>query len=223
MSGIESGASAKRRSPRTHGPPWPGRARDLRPCHPPVRRTRLLRHHPPAHRRRRRPHRPGIYHYVKSKDDLLSRLLAEYTEDSASQINTIAGRTDLDSPSRLREIVALLARRQGEHAARFRLIIRSEGDLRDALATRYEKSRRAVLRTVDARVAALGILGMVNCVAWWFDADHNDDLDAISNQLADTAVAGLRDASGRQAVNGPHAAIAAIRAKVDRLERTPHS
>ncbi|MTD53199.1 TetR/AcrR family transcriptional regulator [Amycolatopsis pithecellobii] len=239
MSGIESGASGKRRSPE----------RTVR--HGLVEQeifdhaTRLfaergfsgttLQHIADAVGLTR----PGIYHYVKSKDDLLSRLLAEYTEDSATQINAIAARTDLDSPSRLREIVTLLARRQGEHAARFRLIIRSESDLPNTLATRYEQSRHAVLRslatvidrgitegafrTVDARVAALGILGTVNWVAWWFDPDHNDNLDAISHQLADTAVAGLLDVSGRQPVDGPHAAIAAIRAQVDRLERTLRS
>lgn len=179
--------------------------------------------------------RPALYHYVSSKDDLLAKLVAEITEDSAVSIEAIARRTDLDSPARLREITASLARRQGDHAARFRLLIRSEADLPDTVAATHAEGRRAVLRslataiergiadgsfrTVDARVAALGILGQVNWIAWWFNPD-SDNLDAISTQLADTAVAGLLDTHGAPAIEGPHAAIAAIRSTLDRLERT---
>lgn len=179
--------------------------------------------------------RPALYHYVKSKDDLLARLLEQFTEDTAAGIDAISSRAGLDSPQRLREIVELLARRQGEYATRFRLIIRSEGDLPEPLALRYADNRRAVLRSlatavdrgiaegsfraVDARVAALGILGTVNWVSWWFNADGGDDLEAICRQLADTAVAGLLDPSGKQGIEGPHAAIAAIRGQIDRLEK----
>lgn len=182
--------------------------------------------------------RPALYHYVKSKDDLLGRLVAEVTEDSAASIDAIARRPDLDSSGRLREIVASLARRQGEHASRFRLIIRSEADLPEPVAATHAANRRAILRslatvidrgvadgtfrTIDARVAALGILGMVNWVAWWFNPAGDDNLDAISAQLADSAVAGLLDASGR-GEGGPQAAIAAMRANLDRLERTLRS
>jgi AcrR family transcriptional regulator len=180
--------------------------------------------------------RPALYHYVKSKEDLLARLVAEITEDSAASIRAIARRTDLDSPGRLREIVASLARRQGEHAARFRLIIRSEADLPAAVAEKHAKDRRAVLRSlatvidrgieegvfrpIDARVAALGILGTVNWVAWWFNPDSDDNLDLISAQLADTAVAGLLDSHAGAGLDGPEAAIAAIRSHVDRLEKS---
>ncbi|MDI9978936.1 TetR/AcrR family transcriptional regulator [Rhodococcus sp. IEGM 1307] len=183
--------------------------------------------------------RPALYHYVSSKDDLLARLIAEIIEDSAATIDAITRRTDFDSSTKLREIVASLARRQGDHAVRFRLIIRSEADLPDPVAAVYAESRRAVLRSlataiergvadgsfraVDARVAALGILGMVNWVSWWFNPDGNDSLDAICTQFADTALAGLLDPSGGRAIEGPHDAIKAIRSNLDRLEKTLRS
>ena len=179
--------------------------------------------------------RPALYHYVKSKEDLLGRLVAEITEDSAASIEAIVRHTELDSAGLLREVVATLARRQGEHAARFRLIIRSEADLPEEVAATHVENRRAILRSlatlidhgiadgsfrpVDARVAALGILGMVNWVAWWFNPASEDNLDAISAQLADSAVAGLLDVNG-SGVEGPRAVIAAMRANLDRLERT---
>lgn len=178
--------------------------------------------------------RPALYHYVKSKDDLLAKLVAEITEDSAASIDAMSRRADLASPAMLREIVLWLAHHQGSHAARFRLIIRSEADLPPEVAATHAENRRAVLRslataidrgvadgsfrTVDARVAALGILGMVNWIAWWYNPDGKDDLDAISVQIADTAVAGLIESNGGQMIEGPHAAIAAIRGNLDRLE-----
>jgi AcrR family transcriptional regulator len=185
--------------------------------------------------------RPALYHYVKSKEDLLARLVAELTEDPAAFIDDTGRRPGLDSPARLREIVTSLARRQAEHATRFRLIIRSEADLPEPVASLYAESRRAVLRSltaviangvadgsfraVDPRIAALGILGTVNWIPWWHRPGSADDLDAVSAQFAETAVAGLvattaPSAGAAATPDGPRAALAAVRADLDRLEAT---
>lgn len=121
---------------------------------------------------------------------------------------------------------------------RSRLLIRSEADPPEAVAATHAEGRRAVLRLlataiergiadgsfrmVDARIAALGILGQVNWMAWWFNSD-TDDLDAISIQLAEAAVAGIVDHEGRPVADGPHATTAALRSHLDRLERTLRS
>src|SRR5687768_3279860 len=63
--------------------------------------------------------RPALYHYVKSKDDLLARLVAEVTVVAATDIAKIARRGELSATQRLRDIVRFMARRQGEQGERF--------------------------------------------------------------------------------------------------------
>lgn len=179
--------------------------------------------------------RPALYYYVRSKDELLARLVTAITQDAATHIRAIARRTDLDAAQKVYEVVRTNALRQGKNSAPFQLLIRSEANLPDTIAATHVEGRRAVLqwltgiveegikagtfRPVDSRVAALGLLGMTNWVAWWFNADHGDDLDAICQQLGDFAVAGLTLGSeNRGPVDSPSAAIKMIRADLLRLE-----
>ena len=76
-----------------------------------------------------------------------------------------------------------VALNQARNPERFRLLIRSEAELPEKLARVYDEGRRRVLREfisvveegvragvvrpVDARVAALGVIGLCNWVAWW--------------------------------------------------------
>ena len=179
--------------------------------------------------------RPALYYYVKSKDELLAKLVAEITEGSAAGITAIARRADLDPATKLHAIMTTSVQRQAQYAARFRLLIRSEAELPDDLARAHEAGRRAVLkvvarvidqgieegvfRPVDARIAALGLLGMNNWVAWWFQPDGNDDAETIASQLAGMAVAAVRSRDQEPAAAGPAGVLQQIRQDLDRLER----
>lgn len=183
--------------------------------------------------------RPALYHYVNNKNEILERLVAEVTYDAAAAVQTIAQRTDLAAAAKLREIVMMSVRRQGEFPQRFRLLIRSEADLPAPIADAHSRTKRSVLRSmasvidsgvadgsfrpVDGRIAALGILGTCNWVAWWYDSAKYSSIDSVASQLADTAVAGLLDPHHDGGITGPNAAIAAIRANLDRLETTLRS
>ena len=80
-----------------------------------------------------------------------------------------------------------------------------------------EFSRR--FRPVDARVAALGVIGMCNWVAWWFRPGR-DGIDAVADQLADMAVAAVQRADHRTPDGeGPAAALKMLRQDIDHLER----
>jgi AcrR family transcriptional regulator len=179
--------------------------------------------------------RPALYYYVKSKDELLAKLAADVAGGSAAQITELAARPDLDAAGKLREIVRLTALRQATQPERFRLLIRSEAELPAELSDAYDTSRRAVLRAVtgvidegihagrfrpvDARIAALGVIGMWNWVAWWFRPDR-DNADAVAGQLADMAVAALQRADHRiPDGEGPAAALKMLRQDLDHLER----
>lgn len=178
--------------------------------------------------------RPALYHYVKSKDDLLETIVAETTQTAAASISQIIGRDDLDARGKLHEIARTNVIRQAQNRARFQLLVRSEASLPEAVAARLRESQRLVLRLIttliqegisagvfrstDARVAALGVLGLTNWVSWWFNADHGDDLTAISEELADMAVAGLATDGQGAPLDSPAATVKKIRADLLRLE-----
>lgn len=180
--------------------------------------------------------RPALYYYVKSKDDLLAKLVTEVTNGPLDEINALVDEPGLDAVTMLRRVVEVLVRRRATQPERFRLLIRSEAELPEGLTAAYDESRRAVLRTiasvveqgiltgrfrpVDARVAALGVLGMCNWVAWWFHPGGKDQVDSVMDQLSDMAVNALRRPDDHVPDgDGPAAAIKLLRQDLDHLER----
>jgi AcrR family transcriptional regulator len=181
--------------------------------------------------------RPALYYYVKSKDELLARLVTEVTDGPLNELNDLVAREGHDPVATLRGVVEVIVRRRTSQPARFRLLIRSEAELPEELTEAYAESRRAVLkviagviddgvragvfRPVDARVAALGVLGMCNWVAWWFNPDRRtDDADAVAAQFADMAVGALhRTEHHALDGEGPGAALKMLRQDLDHLER----
>lgn len=176
--------------------------------------------------------RPALYHYVKSKDELLAKLVAEITVVAASDIAAIADR-DATATERIRAIVEMLVRQQGEQGERFRLLLRSEADLPDSVAESYNENRRSLLRSVTGvidqgiargefravspAVAAFGIIGMVNWVAWWYHSGSPYDLDTVCADLSDLAVHGIAAEEGRPSSSTPRDALNGVRRELDRL------
>jgi AcrR family transcriptional regulator len=180
--------------------------------------------------------RPALYYYVKNKDDLLAKLVTEITEGPAKDLREINERTDLDPSAKLRAFARSIAIRRTEQPARFRLLIRSEAELPPELARAHEHGKRAVLDEVtkvvddgirsgqfrpgDPHVVALGLIGMWNWVAWWFQTEGRLSGDAVAEQLADMSVAAVARHGHRiPEADGPAAAIALLRQDLDYLER----
>jgi AcrR family transcriptional regulator len=179
--------------------------------------------------------RPALYYYVRSKDELLAGLVTEVASGPLDELHALAAR-DTDPVRRLRGVVETIVELRVRRPDRFRLLLRSEAELPTELAAAYEESSRATLavvadvieegvrtrrfRPVDARVAALGVLGMCNGVAWWFRTDGPDSAEGVTRQLADIAVAGLLGPDQPAPLpGGPAAAISLLRRDLDRLER----
>ena len=152
--------------------------------------------------------RTGIYHYFKSKDEILARLVEQITvfteQQSAAALARGAG-----SPSEiLREMVRNHAQVMLKHAIQFRVVDRNENDLPPAILKIHETSKRAVLdnfthviargmadgsfRPGDTRVAAFAVIGMCNWSAWWYRPDGRLTPAQISEQLAEMAVHSVR-------------------------------
>jgi AcrR family transcriptional regulator len=177
--------------------------------------------------------RQALYYYVRSKDDLLSRLVEELTQGPADELHAINADTDRTPLERLRAMAHAVALNQTRHPERFRLLVRSEAELPADLAAVYDTGRRAVLRAftsvidegiragqvrpVDARVAALGVIGQCNWVAWWHSGGEDE---AVADQLAEMATAALAQPEDRAgAGEGPGRAISLLRQDLNYLER----
>lgn len=180
--------------------------------------------------------RPALYYYVRSKDELLAKLVTEVTDGPLDEIDALVGSDGPDAVAKLRGIVQIIVGRRTSQPERFRLLIRSEAELPEELTAAYDKSRRTILkviagviddgvrsgrfRPVDARVAALGVLGMCNWVAWWFQPGGRDTTEAVTEQLADMAVGALvRPDDQLPDGEGPAAAVKLLRQNLDHLER----
>ncbi|MEE3851960.1 TetR/AcrR family transcriptional regulator [Gordonia sp. LSe1-13] len=180
--------------------------------------------------------RPALYHYVANKDELFARLVSEIAEEPAVLLHEINARNDLDPVAKVHEMAMSIALHQSQTLDRFRLLIRSEAELPPALAETYRQSRRRVLkelvaavedgigegrfRPADPRVSALGIIGMLNWIAWWHHPGDPEADRSIARQLADMAVNALLDPNAGDSEPGPERVIAQMRQNLDYLERT---
>lgn len=180
--------------------------------------------------------RPALYHYFASKEDLLSRLVSAATEVAAGDLRRIGRSTSASVIDRLREMATSVALLQAKHPARFRALVRSESDLPEALATTYAAGRRSVLRevtalidegvtsgelrVVDPRVAALGIIGLCNWVAWWHRPGDDAEDRRVASLLADMAVAAVAASDERDgAATGLDGVVGLLRQDVAALEQ----
>lgn len=128
--------------------------------------------------------RSALYHYVSSKEELLGMLVEQVSGQLAEVLRELSAREDLSAHDKLTNVVGLLVRQRAEHPDQFRILDRSEAVLpepagshhleakrtvvRELVSMIAEGTRRGEFRRVDARTAALALLGMCNWVAWWF-------------------------------------------------------
>lgn len=179
--------------------------------------------------------RPALYHYVANKDEIFSRLVSQIVEAPAVLLHQINERTDIGPSEKLLDMATSIALHQAQNADWFRLIIRSEAELPEEIAATYKQIRRQVLNEftriievgiragelypVDPRTAALGIIGMLNWVAWWHHPGDAQNDRAVATELADMALRSLaQEQVTAGAPEGPARAIELLRRNLDYLE-----
>jgi AcrR family transcriptional regulator len=179
--------------------------------------------------------RPALYYYVKSKDDILARLVEELPLRNAAQLRALRTRSGLPAAEKLHDMTRLQAMNAAAAPIRLRLLDRNEHHLKGKVAKTHATGKRAVLaefqaaveegirngefRPVDARTAALAIIGMCNWVAWWFEPGPENPASPVADQIAETAVRGVAVADERDRSNDPHQLVRQVREGIDRLER----
>ena len=178
--------------------------------------------------------RPALYHYVRNKEDILAKLVTELAELPAQTLRAVNAEQGLSAPERLRRMARAVALLQATGPTKFQLLIRSEADLPVELETRYAESRRSVLREfvgvldtgiaegtfrpVDARVAALSILGQCNWVAWWHHDATPEENERVADEIADLAVASVLAPDAAAEGDPRRRSLARLRRELDYLE-----
>jgi AcrR family transcriptional regulator len=181
--------------------------------------------------------RPALYYYFKSKDDLLDRLIVEGVSGPAHDLKLIAEQTELSPAERLHAITRQNLRWVLTHTDRFLLLVKSEAELSPASAKKFRAGSREAIdtvtavieegiaagqfRPVNARVAALGVFGISNWAAWWYQPGGSDSVETIADQLADLALASVQQPEqGQRHALSPRNALALLRQDLDLLEQS---
>jgi len=179
--------------------------------------------------------RPALYHYFANKEAVLARLVSDLTLAPAAELAKLGHLPGKCAVERLHAMAFDTALRHARQPERFRVLVRSDAELPAELAQSYRDGRRRILaefvavieqgvandelRPVDARTAALGIIGMCTWVAWWYRPDSDDDERVVSTAIADMAVASLSPVDGRSTTaRGPARALELLKQDVALLE-----
>jgi AcrR family transcriptional regulator len=176
--------------------------------------------------------RPALYHYLRSKDDILAMLVEQVSQTFADVLSELAARPYVSPTQKLRELTSLLVRQRAEHPDQFRILDRSETVLPEPSGAAHLEAKRRVLRemtniidegvrtgefvAVDSRTAALSLLGMCNWVAWWFRPGA--EVQPVVDTMTEFGERML-SARGDEVPTEPRGLVADIRSRLDRLDR----
>jgi AcrR family transcriptional regulator len=185
--------------------------------------------------------RTALYHYYKSKDELLVALIRECAADARQilgaqrrPVATDGYGGDESVAGRLHEVVRRLVLFTTERPDRVRLLDAAAELEHEAERVARELNRSffadfadlireginaGVFRDVDAGIAAHAIVGSTRSVAWWFDPAGPRTADYIANQIADSTVRGLLARLWDEPPPEVRAAVAQLRDGVDALTR----
>ena len=148
----------------------------------------------------------SLYHYIRSKEQLLARLFEGSLGDTIAELETIAAR-DASPRARLRDMVRVYVMsvtanldavgiylrewrsRPAPELARVRARRRAMRRLFEDVIT--EGIQRHELSVSDAKIAALAIIGMCNWTYEWYRPRGRLTPTALADELADRAAASV--------------------------------
>lgn len=178
--------------------------------------------------------RSALYHYFKSKDEILEALVLEHTEHAAEQMEQrLAGRSG--SPSdRLRELLASSINGRMTGGARLRVLDQLAAEMPPEIKQKFDHGRRRVLdlytrliqsgidagelRPLDARTAALAILGIASWTSWWYSPAGRKSPEELAAVLVDVAFSGISQPIGQASTN-PKELLRSLKRDVAQLEK----
>ena len=145
----------------------------------------------------------SLYHYIRSKEELLARLFDGALEGTVRELDGIASR-DATAASRLHEMVAAYVRSVTANLDAVGLYLREWRSLPAPELARLRARRRAMralfedvisegvrrreFADADEKISALAILGMCNWLFEWYRPRGRIRPEALAEELADRAV-----------------------------------
>ena len=149
----------------------------------------------------------SLYHYIRSKDELLARLFEGLLADTVRELGSILAR-DASPEARLRDMVRAYAGAVMAHHDAVGLYLREWRSLPPAelagLGARRRRMRALLTDVIDdgvraggfavgdAKIAALAILGSCNWLYEWYRPRGRLRPAAVADELAERAVRSVR-------------------------------
>jgi AcrR family transcriptional regulator len=192
--------------------------------------------------------RPAIYHYFRSKDELLEQLLGGYGGDIVDLLRGIREDEAMTAAEKVAAAVNGMALHVASKHAHVRLLAGNGSNLPRRLTAVHAKARNTAfehltaiisdgveageLRRVDPRVAAFALFGMCLWIAWWYRPEHRETsadtwwygegervpAEEVASEMADIALNGLTQPKERRS-GSISEALELLRDAQDRLER----
>jgi AcrR family transcriptional regulator len=155
----------------------------------------------------------GLYHYIHGKTQLLFDIM-QYGLNQLEREVALPAAKIADAETRLRFMIGMHARivTRGHGAvtilvdearaltpAQNRKIVRRKREYFDFLrATLREMKSQRKLRDINVTVAAFSLLGMINWLSRWYQADGSLNEQEIAEEIVDIAVNGLIRPAARE-------------------------
>jgi AcrR family transcriptional regulator len=148
----------------------------------------------------------SLYHYIRSKEQLLARLFEGSLGDTIVELESIAAR-DATASARLRDMVRVYVMSVTANLDAVGIYLREWRSLPAPEVARVRARRRAMRRlfedvisegvkrrelsVADAKIAALAIIGMCNWTYEWYRPRGRLTPTALADELAERAVASV--------------------------------
>jgi AcrR family transcriptional regulator len=156
--------------------------------------------------------RATLYYYVRSKEELYQDVIVDAVKTNIEMAERIAD-GDESAESKLRALIAGVMHSYAEHYPQMFVFMRedtsslptpayAELDMVD-MKRRFDRAMISIIRggvesgtfrsDISPRLAAYGIIGMLNWTHRWFDPDGPLDADDVAKAFASLAVDGLKN------------------------------
>lgn len=156
--------------------------------------------------------RSSLYHYFRSKEEILAALVEEHTIDAAADLERLISDQALSATERLRLALSNSIMKRIAGGARIRVLDQLETEMPPDLKHTFNRARRRVLdlytrlieegietgefRPIDAKTAALAVLGIASWTSWWYSPKGKKSPEELTEILVDIAIAGIAQADG---------------------------